>query len=75
VVTIRSNDVSDESGEDPYRPRFVKAPVPARGLPAVDPAGRPSRFEGGVAIVLIALCMALPVGLLIALMFHNGGRP
>ena len=68
-------NVNDESGEDPYRPRFVKAPVPDHALPDVDPAGRPSRFEGGVAVVLVALCMALPIGLLLALMFHHGGRP
>ncbi len=59
--------------DDPYRPRFVSAPVPTHALPDAPP--RQSRFDGGVAIVLFALCAALPITLLVLAMCQHGRTP
>ncbi len=59
--------------DSPYRPRFVSVAVPRRALPHAPP--RPSRFDGGLAVVLFALCAALPIALIIAAMCHHGRTP
>ncbi len=59
--------------EDPYRPRYVPAPVPERKLPDIGP--RPSRFDGNVALIVVVMCAAFPILMLVAAMCHHGGTP